>query len=76
MQHEFLDQRKALIQHVLRQAVDRGEIAEAAITEELWDLLPGYLIFRVIIPGRPPTRQTVQALVDDFIMPGLTRTIE
>ncbi|MDT5136915.1 MAG: hypothetical protein QOD58_1177 [Mycobacterium sp.] len=76
MQHEFLDQRKALMKHILRQAVDRGEIAEAAITEELWDLLPNYLIFRVILPGRAPTSQTIQALVDDFIMPGLTRTIE
>jgi AcrR family transcriptional regulator len=75
MQHEFLDQRKALIDYVLRQAVERGEIAEAAITEELWDLLPNYLVFRAIIPGRAPTRKTIQALVDDFIMPGLTRTI-
>jgi AcrR family transcriptional regulator len=75
MQHEFFDQRKALIDYILRQAIERGEIAEAAITEELWDLLPNYLVFRVIIPGRAPTRQTIQALVDDFIMPGLTRTI-
>jgi len=73
MQNQFLDHRKALIQHVLRQAVDRGEITEAALTDELWDLLPGYLIFRSIIPSRPPTRATVQALVDDFILPGLTR---
>jgi AcrR family transcriptional regulator len=73
MQHQFLEQRKALIQHVLRQAVDRGEIAEAAISDELWDLLPGYLIFRSILPDCPPTRATVQALVDDFIIPGLTR---
>ena len=74
MQHQFIDQRKALIQHVLQQAVDRGEIGEAAITDELWDLLPGYLIFRSIIPGRPPTRRTVQVLVDDVIIPGLTRS--
>lgn len=73
MQHQFLNQRKAVIQHVLRHAVDRGEIDEAAITDELWDLLPGYLIFRSIIPNRPPTRHTVQVLVDDFIIPGLTR---
>ncbi|MEE6176598.1 TetR/AcrR family transcriptional regulator [Mycobacterium sp. 050134] len=71
MQHQFLDQRKALLDHVLSQAVERGEIAEAAITDELWDLLPGYLIFRCIIPGRPPTWRTVQALVDEFILPGL-----
>ena len=73
LQHQFIEQRKALIQHILRQAVERGEIADAAITDELWDLLPGYLIFRSIIPGRPPTRRTVQALVDNFIIPGLTR---
>lgn len=73
MQHEFVDQRKALIHHVLQQAVDRGEIDAAAVDEELWDLLPGYLIFRSIIPGRPPTEQTVHALVDGVIIPGLTR---
>lgn len=72
LQHQFLDQRKAMIQHVLHQAVDRGEITEDVITDELWDLLPGYLIFRSIIPGRPPTRRTVQAFVDGFLIPGLT----
>lgn len=73
-QREFLGQRKAVMRHVLRQAVERGEIAEAAVTDELWDLLPGYLIFRAILPGHPPDRATVQALVDNFIIPGLTRT--
>ncbi len=73
LQHQFLEQRKALMQHILRQAVERGEIAETAITDELWDLLPGYLIFRSIIPGKSPTRETVQALVDNFLIPGLTR---
>ena len=75
MQHQFIDQRKALIHHVLQQAVDRGEIEEAAISDELWDLLPGYLIFRSIVPSRPPTRQTVQALVDDVIIPSLNRPV-
>jgi len=74
MQHQFIDQRKALIRHVLQQAIDRGEIDDDAISDELWDLLPGYLIFRSIIPSRPPTPHTVQVLVDDFIIPGLTRS--
>jgi AcrR family transcriptional regulator len=73
MQHQFVDQRKALIQHILQQAVDRGEIDNAAISDELWDVLPGYLIFRSIISGRPPTQHTVQLLVDDVIIPSLTR---
>lgn len=74
LQDQFLKQRKALVQHVLQQAVDRGEIAKDAFIDELWDLLPGYLIFRSIIPGRPPTRHTVELLVDQFLIPGLTRT--
>jgi AcrR family transcriptional regulator len=73
LQHEFIGQRKALTQHILGQAVDRGEIDAAAITEDLWDVLPGYLIFRSILSGRPATRHTVQALVDDVIIPSLTR---
>ena len=73
MQHQFLDQRKALFEHVLGQAVDRGEIDAAAITEDLWDVMPGYLIFRSIWSGRPPSRRTVEALVDDVMIPSLTR---
>jgi AcrR family transcriptional regulator len=73
MQNQFLDQRKALIQEVLRQAADRGEIDPAIISDELWDLLPAYLIFRSIMPSRPPTEHTVQALVDDVLIPSLTR---
>jgi AcrR family transcriptional regulator len=73
MQHQFIEPRKALIQHVLRQAVDRGEITEDVISDEVWDLMPGYLIFRAIIPSRPPTRHTVEVLVDQFLLPGLTR---
>jgi AcrR family transcriptional regulator len=73
LQHQFLDQRKALIRHILYQAVGRGEIDAAAIDDELWDLLPGYLIFRSITSSRAPTQHTVQALVDDVIIPSLTR---
>lgn len=75
MRHQFIDQRKALITHVLRQAVDRGEIEAAAICDELWDVLPGYLVFRNMIPGRPPTEATVAALVDQVLLPSLTRTV-
>jgi AcrR family transcriptional regulator len=73
MQHQFLDQRKALFEHVLGQAVDRGEIDASAITEDLWDVMPGYLIFRSIWSGRAPTRRTVETLVDHVMIPSLTR---
>ncbi|KMO66990.1 TetR/AcrR family transcriptional regulator [Mycolicibacterium chlorophenolicum] len=73
MQHQFVDQRRVLIEYILQQAVNRGEIDAAAITEELWDVLPGYLIFRSMVSGRAPTRRTVQALVDEVVIPSLTR---
>lgn len=73
MQHQFLDQRKALFKQILGQAVDRGEIDEAAVSEDLWDVMPGYLIFRSIFSLRPPSRRTVQSLVDDVMIPSLTR---
>jgi AcrR family transcriptional regulator len=75
LQAQFLEQRKALIDEVLHDAVARGEIEPAAISDELWDLLPGYLIFRIIMPSRPPTHETVRALVDEFIIPSLTRKV-
>ena len=73
MQEQFLDQRKALMAHVLAQAVDRGEIEASAITEDLWDVLPGYLIYRAVLTGRAPSSRTVQDLVDNVLIPSLTR---
>lgn len=76
MQHWFLDQPKAMIEHILGQAVDRGEIEAAAITEDLWDLLPGYLIFRSLFPVRSTSYRTVQTLVDNVIVPSLTQRVD
>ena len=73
MQQQFFSERKALMEHVLAQAVDRGEIDASALTEDLWDVLPGYLIYRSILTGRSPSHRTVQDLVDNVIIPGLTR---
>jgi len=75
LQNQFLDQRKALIHEILRDAVDRGEIDATVISDELWDVLPGYLIFRIVMPSRPPTQETVRALVDDVLIPSLTRKV-
>jgi AcrR family transcriptional regulator len=74
LQDEFVHQRKLLITTVLTDAANRGEIDAAAIPDELWDVLPGYLVFRSLIPGRPPTEETVRALVDDVLLPSLTCT--
>jgi AcrR family transcriptional regulator len=73
MQEQLFDQRRAMMKQVVKRAVDRGEIGADAANSELWDLLPGYLIYRTVIRNRLPTRRTVRTLVDDVIMPSLTR---
>jgi AcrR family transcriptional regulator len=74
LQDEFVHQRRLLMTEVLNDAADRGEIDAEVISDEIWDVLPGYLVFRFLIPGRPPTDETVRALVDEVLMPSLTRT--
>lgn len=74
LQDEFVHQRKVLMTEVLHQAVEREEIDAEVISDDVWDVLPGYLVFRFLIPGRPPTGETVRALVDEVLMPSLTRT--
>ncbi len=73
MQEQFFDQRKALMAHVLARAVERGEIKASAISEEFWDVLPGYLIYRTVLTGRAPSQRTIVDLVDNMLIPGLTR---
>ncbi|SER76301.1 hypothetical protein SAMN04488583_6234 [Mycobacterium sp. 88mf] len=36
-------------------------------------MLPGCLVLRSLIRGRPPTEAMVRTLVDDVLMPSLTR---
>ena len=75
LQREFFEQRRKVITHVLHQAVERGrDRFRDALDDELWDVLPGYLVYRSVIQNRTPTRRTVEALVDQVIIPGLTRT--
>ncbi len=71
MQNEFVLQRKLVIDEVLAAAVQRGEIDASAIDDEIYDLLPGYLVFRSLISGRPPTEKTVRTLVDRVLLPSL-----
>lgn len=73
VRQRFFGQRKKEISRVLNRAVERGEITADAISDELWDLMPGYLVYRAVVQDRPPTRRTITALVDDIILPSLTR---
>ena len=75
LQRQFLELRKAVIDTVLARAVERGEILGSAISEDLWDVLPGYLIYRSILTGRAASPETVHDLVDHVVLPGLRRHV-
>ena len=65
--------RRDQVHGVLRRAVDRGEIVPEVISEDIWDVLPGYISFRMLQHGRPVTAETLRALVDELLLPSLTR---
>lgn len=72
MREKFILQRRLVIEGVFAEAIARGEMAATAINEEIFDLLPGYLVFRSLISDRPPSDETVRVLVDDVLLPSLT----
>ena len=73
IQDEFVRPRKLIMDEIVAEALQRGEIdATVVINDELFDLLSGYLAFRAVISGHPPTAETVRMLVDDVLMPALT----
>jgi AcrR family transcriptional regulator len=72
VEQQLLHEKRPITQTILRQAADRGEIHPSKIDTDLWDILPGYLLFRFLVPGRPVTADTARALVDEILLPGLT----
>ena len=71
MRQKFVLQRKLVIDNVLADAVERGEIAACAINDEIFDLLAGYLVFRALVSDRPPTEEMVRVMVDEVLLPSL-----
>ncbi|MGB3331351.1 MAG: TetR/AcrR family transcriptional regulator [Mycobacterium sp.] len=71
MQQKFIQHRNVVIDSVLADAVARGEIEASVINQEIYDLLPGYLVFRALVSDRPPTQETVRVVVDDVLLPSL-----
>ena len=66
-------QRRDQVQGVLHRAATRGEIAQQAISDDLWDVLPAYILFRTLLDERPVPPTTLHALIDDVLLPSLTR---
>ncbi len=74
LEDAFVHRPKLLVADALVDAADRGDVDSRVIVDEVCDLLPGYLLFRYLFSRRPPTAETVRALVDDVLLRGLTRS--
>ena len=70
---DLYDQRRDQVQGVLRRAATRGEIAQQGIRDDLWDVLPAYILFRTLLHERPVPPATLRALIDEVLLPSLTR---
>ncbi len=66
-------ERRGQVHGVLCRAVTRGEIAQEAISDDLCDVLPAYILFRTLLDERPVPPATLHALIDDVLLPSLTR---
>lgn len=71
MQQKFIQHRNLVMDTVLADAAARGEIEASVINQEIYDLLPGYLVFRALVSDRPPTQETVRVVVDEVLLPSL-----
>ncbi|TVZ03932.1 TetR/AcrR family transcriptional regulator [Trebonia kvetii] len=65
--------RKEQFHGILQRAVTRGEIYPEVISEDIWDVLPAYIMFLVLQHRRPVPAGTLQAFVDEVLLPSLTR---
>lgn len=72
VEQKLLYEKRPIIQAILQRAADRGEVSPGKVDTELWDVLPGYLLFRFLVPGRSVTTETARALVDEVLIPSLT----
>ena len=66
-------ERRDQVQGVLCRAATREEIAQEAISDDLWDVLPAYILFRTLLDERPVPSTTLRALINDVLLPSLTR---
>jgi AcrR family transcriptional regulator len=70
---ELQRSRKEQFHGVLHRAVARGEINPEVISDDIWDVLPAYIMFRVLQDKQAVAAETLRAFVDEVLLPSLTR---
>jgi AcrR family transcriptional regulator len=73
LMNDLYRHRKEQVCGVLRRAVARGEIDPEVISDAVVDVLPAYVLFRILQHQQPIPPETLCALVDEVLLPSLTR---
>ena len=58
---------------MLRRAVTPEDFVEEVISDDIWDVLPAYIMFRALQHKRPVPAETLRALINEVLLPSLAR---
>ncbi len=70
---DFIGPKKAVSFEIFRRAQARGEIGEDIDIDLIATALPGIILHRAFLLGDPPTIELITKVVDQLILPAVTR---
>lgn len=70
---DFIGPKKALSTEMFRRAQERGEIKDDLDLDLVSAALPGIVLHRTFLLGDPPTNELITKVVDQIILPAVTR---
>jgi AcrR family transcriptional regulator len=70
---DFIGPKKALTSEMYRRAQERGEIRDDVDLDLISAALPGIVLHRAFLLGDPPTEELIAKVVDQLILPAVTR---
>jgi AcrR family transcriptional regulator len=70
---DFIGPKKALSTEMFRRAQERGEIRDDLDLDLIAAALPGICLHRAFLLGDPPTTELIAKVVDQIILPAVTR---
>ena len=70
---DYVGPKKALATEMFRRAQERGELRDGLDLELVGAALPGIVLHRTFVLGESPTRELIAKVVDQLILPAVTR---
>ena len=70
---DFIGPKKAMSAEMFRRAQERGELRDGLDLDLIAAALPGIVLHRTFLLGEPPTDELIAKVVDQLILPAVTR---